>query len=384
MWILIFMFFLSTFILGWALFGYCIWIFLLGVIKKKEKPLPDTLTVKPPVSLVVPTYNEEDFILKKIENIKALDYPEDKLQVLFVDGGSSDKTLDIIESNKSSCMNILRSDSKGKINQVNFALKECKGDFIFITDTDGMLSSNCVIETLKEFARDDNIRLVGVYSSPKTSYGIDGYYWLTQNKARLLESQAFSSSIVIAICYCFNKGLIEAFPDDVIADDIYISYLANYLGHRVSYIDTCYAQELRGPENIKDFISHKFRKSNAFLRETLRFLYKVSDMPPEWKAIFLTKISQLIFIPWMFASYIVLGGALVSLGRWDVFFISNLFLLILFVITSRIFSLIRRQERYSVVVMGKTFLLSMFILFIVGISFIFFRQSSSYRKINAK
>ena len=384
MWILIFLFFLSTFILGWTLFGYYIWLFLFGILKKETNPISDILNNFPLVSLIVPTYNEENFVLKKIENMRSFDYPPDKLQIIFVDGGSCDRTLEIIKKNKTSYMELLVSSSKGKTNQLNFALKYCKGEIVFITDVDSFTSPNVIKEALKEFERDKNIYVVGVYSDPRSSYKIERYYWLTQNKGRLLETQAFTSSIVIAVCYSFRKGLINEFPCDVVADDIYISYLANSSGYRVSYIDRCYAEELRGPEHIKDFLSHKFRKSNAFLRESLRFFYQVSEMNPIWKTIFLTKISQMIFIPCFFFFYIILGGALISLRRWDVFFLSIFFIFLLFLLTSKIFSLIRKEEKekFSLEVMTKTFLLSIFILFITGISFLFFRQDSNYKKIN--
>ena len=50
----------------------------------------------PRVSMIVPTYNEEKIILRKIINTRELDYPKDRLEVLFVDGCSTDGTGDII------------------------------------------------------------------------------------------------------------------------------------------------------------------------------------------------------------------------------------------------------------------------------------------------
>ena len=97
---------------------------------------------------------------------------------------------------------------------------------------------------------------------------------------------------------------------------------------------------------------------------------------------FLTKISQMVLIPWFFSSFIILGGSLISLGRFDVFFIGTFFLLLLATLTSKILSLIKKEgESFSLGVMAQTFILSNFILFAIGISFIFFRQDSSYRKV---
>lgn len=385
MWILIFLFLISVLILGWVLFGYYIWLFLVAVISRAKSTIPQELRNIPTVSLVVPTYNEEGLILNKIENIKSLDYPEHRLQVIFVDGNSEDKTLEIINRNKTKYIEILKSPLKGKINQLNFALKHCKGDFIFVTDTDGQMSSNSIKEMVKEFENNDTVYVVGAYSYPKGPYLLDRYYWLTQNKGRILETDAFTSSIVVAPCYSFRKGLLDIFPSDVIADDIYISYLANNLGYKVSYINRCTVVESRVPKDIKSFLRHKFRKSNAFLRESLRFVYKISDMNPSWKIIFLTKISQLLLIPYLFFLYLVVGGALISLQRWDVFLIGTSLILLLFLIASRVFASVPTKEERKVyplhIVIGA-FLVSNFILFICGVSFIFFRQDSNYKKLD--
>lgn len=383
MWILIFLFFFSVLTLGWVLFGYYIWLFLLSILRKKTPALTD-LKEYPPISLIVTLYNEEDFIQRKIENIKNLDYPEDKLQVILVDANSSDKTKEKAEEMKAPNMELINASIPGKINQLNLGLKHARGEIIFVSDADGLMSRNSIKEALKEFNRSSDIYVTGIYSYPKSSYNIDRYYWLAQNKGRILETQAFTSSIVVAVCYSFRKKLLDEFPHDVIADDIYISYLANSLNYRVAYIDRCHAEELRGPRNLKDFLSHKYRKSNAFLRESLRFLYRAQEMNPIWRVIFLTKIAQMVLSPWLFAFYIILGGSLISLGRWDVFMLGSLFLMILLIVARKFFTLVRsrRKEHFPFSVMIRSFLLSIFILFAAGVSFVFFKQDSRYRKID--
>ena len=47
------------------------------------------------LSVIVPIYNEEKYIAKCIESIVSQDYPKDDLEVIFVDGMSSDKTRSI-------------------------------------------------------------------------------------------------------------------------------------------------------------------------------------------------------------------------------------------------------------------------------------------------
>lgn len=51
----------------------------------------------PTVSMIVPTYNEAKVIPRKMENLLKIHYPRDKLEIVFVDGGSSDGTVELIE-----------------------------------------------------------------------------------------------------------------------------------------------------------------------------------------------------------------------------------------------------------------------------------------------
>mgnify|MGYP001589006540 CR=1 FL=1 len=51
----------------------------------------------PKVSIIIPTYNEAPVVPRKFENLQVLYYPRDKFEVVFVDGGSTDGTADLIE-----------------------------------------------------------------------------------------------------------------------------------------------------------------------------------------------------------------------------------------------------------------------------------------------
>jgi cellulose synthase/poly-beta-1,6-N-acetylglucosamine synthase-like glycosyltransferase len=64
---------------------------------KREKTFANQLGSVPTVSIIVPTYNEAKVIQRKMDNLLILHYPRDKLEIVFVDGGSSDGTVELIE-----------------------------------------------------------------------------------------------------------------------------------------------------------------------------------------------------------------------------------------------------------------------------------------------
>jgi glycosyltransferase involved in cell wall biosynthesis len=56
------------------------------------------------ISIIIPIYNEEKYIAKCLDSIIESDFDKDKIEVLLVDGGSTDKTVEIIKSIKKSIL----------------------------------------------------------------------------------------------------------------------------------------------------------------------------------------------------------------------------------------------------------------------------------------
>ena len=384
MWMIILLFFMMTLILGWVMFGYFLFLWFLGLLKNRE----DTVLVKttPVISVVVPCYNEEDSILEKLEDIRNLDYPRDSLEVVFADGGSGDRTVELLNERikDNDYIRVVRCPQNGKINQLNYVLPTMRGDIIVNTDADARLSIDILKWISAEFSADPDVGVVGAYSRPQNSILIERYYWSAQNKGRLMESDAGTSSIVIAQCYAFRKGLIIAFPEDVVADDIYISFYANIHGYRTVYSRKAMAMETRAPENYEEFILHKFRKSNAFLREALRFLYLLPEMNSFCKMMFLTRTTQLLFLPWIILLWITLGLTALAGYQFNIVVFGITFLGLLFVVTSRVFARVPLPDGahlYSFNTVVKGFVLTLVVMILTGISYPLFKQRSCYGRL---
>ena len=85
--------YLLSFLLIWQFVGYPS---LMAVAALKAKPKNKDYSYQPFVSIVVPTYNEEKVIEKRIENLFDLDYPKDNYEIIVVDSGSTDNTTEIV------------------------------------------------------------------------------------------------------------------------------------------------------------------------------------------------------------------------------------------------------------------------------------------------
>ena len=84
----------------------------MGPVPEMNPPSSFAFPILPTVSVGIITYNDEHLIKDALDSIFSQDYPDDKLSVLVVDGGSTDRTLDIIRSTRAQL--ICRPDLKDK------------------------------------------------------------------------------------------------------------------------------------------------------------------------------------------------------------------------------------------------------------------------------
>ena len=386
MWILILLFGLSCLMIGWTCFGYYIFLRLKGMLRPRRVGEVDCDDL-PLVSVVVPCLNEREQIVAKYIDLREQDYPRDRLEIVFADGGSTDGTLDVLEweIKDDPTVRVVRCPERGKINQLNHVLPTLKGAIIVNADVDGRMEQATVSSLVREFYRGgDEVAVVGAFVYPSAPLDIDECYWAGQNRGRLLESDVCTSSIAIAVCYAFRRTLLDRFPADVVADDIYVAFEANTRGLTTVYSRDAVVKELRAPGDLNGFFSHKFRKSNAYLREALRFVYRLPEMPSMWKMMYATKLAQLFLLPVAGLAFVLVGASLLTLGRYDIVGLGFGFLLVLLGATSGLFRRIELPEgggASDFITMLRSYIYSNLILLATGVSYPFFRQTSSYARL---
>lgn len=387
MWLLIFLSILVSLVITWTMFGYFVFLFFLGLFRRDSRLKEPAQW--PSFSIIIPCLNEADTIVRKLENVRALDYPRELLEVVFADGGSEDGTVALLREalDEDEPVRVVECPRRGKIAQLNHVLPQLKGEIVVNTDVDALMCSDALRQMAREFEDNPRMGVVGAYCSPDDTLPIEFYHWDSQNKSRLLETDARSSSIVVAPCYAFRRELLDRFPDDVVADDIFIAFHAHALHYRVVYSRHARAIETRSAQGMEEFIPHKFRKSNAFLRETLRFLYLLPEMGPMCRMMLLTRIMQQLLLPWLLLFWFLLAGSLLTLFRWDIVCINTAGIVISFFLTSKIFRLTRIPEmghcenRKSLALAIEGFCVTIMIMLVTGLTYPFVRQGSVYKRL---
>lgn len=122
--------------------------------------LQNSLNIYNMISIICPIYNEEKYIEKCINSILGQDYPHSEMEVLLIDGMSSDKTREIVQFYQKKYPFIRLLDNPDKIVPfaLNIGVKEAKGDIIIRLDAHAYYPTNyfsCLVQNLVYFGVDN-------------------------------------------------------------------------------------------------------------------------------------------------------------------------------------------------------------------------------------
>jgi cellulose synthase/poly-beta-1,6-N-acetylglucosamine synthase-like glycosyltransferase len=116
------------------------------------------MTSLPFISIIIPAKNEEKLIRSCLNSLKALDYPKDKLEIIVVDGLSTDQTDTVArELGATVISNVKQTVSPGR----NIGFENAKGELIAFTDADCIIDKNWLTNCVKYFEQDEAVACVG-------------------------------------------------------------------------------------------------------------------------------------------------------------------------------------------------------------------------------
>lgn len=131
-------------------------------------------------SVVVPFLNEEEYIEKSIRSLVNQNFPEEKYEIIFVDNGSTDRSVEIVKI-YSDKVKLLFESKPNAYNARNKGIKNAKGRILAFTDADCIVKGNWLQEYKLKFQDDRVFAVVGRIDSPKDSSWMVRRYFDYQN-----------------------------------------------------------------------------------------------------------------------------------------------------------------------------------------------------------
>jgi cellulose synthase/poly-beta-1,6-N-acetylglucosamine synthase-like glycosyltransferase len=215
----------------------------------------------PPVTMIVPAYNEEAHLKDKIANVLELDYPRDRLQVVFVSDGSTDRTDEILEAVAEPFVETVRlARRSGKAGALNHAVGLARHGILVLSDASTLFMPDALKQLVRHF---DDARVGVVCAALKLRGGdefkqTEGVYWRYEIAVRLMEGRLGATLTASGAIYALRRECFRPLePDDVI-DDFVIPMRARKLGFRVVFDPEAEAVEFAG-RSVKDEFTRRTR-----------------------------------------------------------------------------------------------------------------------------
>jgi len=232
----------SAAVLAYAVVGLPL---LLALRSLRPRPAPRPKGELPRVSYVIVAYNEIDVVDAKFANTAALDYPADRLEVVFASDGSDDGTDARVESLCAESpggvpWRLLSLPRLGKNAALNQAVAAARGEVLVFSDADSMLAPDALRRLVAPLT-DPSVGAIGGDFRYRGRGGEgERAYWSFDRLWKRLACRAGSMTSATGQLYAIRAEYVDPVPDGV-TDDFFVSTGAIARGRRLWFAEDAVA-----------------------------------------------------------------------------------------------------------------------------------------------
>lgn len=211
------------------------------------------------IAVVMPAYNEAQWISEKIRNLAALDYPAGQLQVIIGCDGCSDNTfaLATAAAQEPECehLNIVIHNfhkNRGKVAVLNALLEGLDCELVALSDTSALLSIDALLIAAERFKDPEIGVLNGQYRLIDPGSEGEKAYWDYQSQIKMSEAALGATLGAHGAFYMFRYQLFEPLAADTINDDFILPMKIVASGYKADYETSINALELESSDDDQD------------------------------------------------------------------------------------------------------------------------------------
>ena len=246
-------FWIALFIVFYTYLGYGIVLYLLVKVKELfvkpiKRKLPEDSTL-PEVTLFITAFNEEEVVDEKMKNSLELDYPEDKLHIVWVTDGSNDGTNEQLRTRWEGKATVLfQPERQGKTAAMNRGMKLINTPIVLFTDANTMVNQEAIREIVLAF-EDTRVgcvageKRIAVQTRDGAAAGGEGIYWKYESTLKALDARLYSAVGAAGELFAVRRELFEEMEQDTLLDDFILSLRIAMQGYTIAYCTEAYAIE---------------------------------------------------------------------------------------------------------------------------------------------
>ena len=252
--------------------GYPALLWLLARDRDDREPRADGAT--PSVSVVVAAYDEENVIARKVENVLALDYPRESLELIVASDGSGDATVE--RARAAGADLVLDLPRGGKVRAQDEAVERASGDVVVFSDANARLEPGALRALVERFAADEKLGyLCGqVRFTTEDGDNQEGVYWRYETAIRELESRLGDVTAGNGALYATRRDSYIV-VDARMGHDLAFPFNMVKRGWRAKYEPAAVATEKTTPSNESEF-----RRKRRMMSHTWLILFEGGILDP--------------------------------------------------------------------------------------------------------
>ncbi len=246
-------------------------------VRARLKPrLHDAGDITPTVSVVIAARNEATHIGTKMENLKALDYPAERLQIIVASDGSTDGTAEIVAQTheRAIVLDLLRV---GKGEALEAGVRRATGEILVFSDANSLLASDAIRELVRPFADPAVGGVAGnqVYQDASrrgTTARGERSYWDFDRALKTAQSRSGNVIGATGALYAIRRDLFRSIPAGV-TDDFFLSLAVIHSGYRLVFAPAAVAYEGVAASNALEY-----RRKVRIMTRGLRCVAALPDL----------------------------------------------------------------------------------------------------------
>jgi len=226
-----------------------------------------------PVTMIVPVYNEEEHLEEKIANVRQTDYPSNKLEVIFVSDGSTDRSNSILETLNESNIKVIYKARGGKPTALNVGVEQAINPILIMSDGSTLFEPDAIRMLVRHFDKPEvgavcgSLKFVANAESQQT----EGFYWKYESMLRLMESRLGATLTASGAIYALRREAWVPLSSDTVLDDFVTPINARNQGFDVLYDPEAIALDF-APSSVKGEFARRVRIAMGSFRALGTFL----------------------------------------------------------------------------------------------------------------
>jgi len=287
----------------------------------------------PSISIMISAYNEEQYIEKKIQNALSIDYPRERMQVIVISDGSTDKTLEIANSFDDDRLKVIEVvERKGKPNALNQGLRHATGEILVFTDANVFFDKAAIGFLINPFSNvkcgavSGCVELVAMEDGEPLG---EGAYMKYERFIQSYESLLHTMVGIDGGMFAIRRQYVTEVPEGIILDDFYLAMRAIANNAQITYEPKATAKEL-----VPASVSQEFRRKTRIAAGGFQVLKYIDFLKRPFKDIKVTLffvshkllrwLSPFFLIVLFFANVLLVDSGVFAVFLWLQFMLYGL------------------------------------------------------------